>query len=265
MGETDLDKVPLIEMRGIHKSFGGIKALNGVDLRLMPHEILGLVGDNAAGKSTLMKILTGTYSKDEGQILFEGREVNFHRPHDSRLLGIEMVYQDFALCGNMDVTYNMFLGRWVSNGIFLDKKRMDIETREVLGRLRVDVTSVRLKVEGLSGGRQQALAIARAISVNPKLIILDEPTANLSVLAAERVLELMVELKKYNIAQVIISHRLQDVFTVGDRVMVLKRGRNVGERNIRETTEDEVLGLIVRGGRDEQAKNAESTGSEGSR
>jgi ribose transport system ATP-binding protein len=231
----------------------------------MPHEILGLVGDNAAGKSTLMKILTGAYSKDEGHILFEGREVNFHRPRDSRLLGIEMVYQDFALCGNMDVTYNMFLGRWINRGFFLKKKQMDLETREVLRRLRVDVTSVRLTVEGLSGGRQQALAIARAILVDPKLIILDEPTANLSVPAAERVLELMVELKKYNIAQVIISHRLQDVFAVGDRVMVLKRGRNVGERNIRETTEDEVLGLVVRGDRNEQAPNARSTTREGQR
>jgi simple sugar transport system ATP-binding protein len=258
MSESEIQEPPVVEMRGIHKSFGAIKALSGVDLRLKPGEILGLVGDNSAGKSTLMKVLSGTYAKDEGQILFEGKEVSFRRPHDSRVLGIEMVYQDFALCGNMDITYNMFLGRWLNKGIFLDRRRMEAESREVLQRLRVDVPSVKLKVEGLSGGRQQSLAIARAISFNPKVIILDEPTANLSVPAVERVLELMMELKKYNVGQVFISHRVEDVLAVGDRVMVLRRGRNAGERLTRATTEDEILGLIARGNRNEREQSTDN-------
>jgi simple sugar transport system ATP-binding protein len=247
MHKDNADLRPLVDMRGISKSFGGIRALDAVDLRIMPGEILGIVGDNSAGKSTLMKVLSGTYSKDAGQIFFEGEAVDFRAPHDSRALGIEMIYQDFALCGNMDISSNMFLGRWLTKGPFLDRRRMDKETREVLARLKVDIPSVRLKVEGLSGGRQQLLAIARAISFEPKLIILDEPTANLSVPAIQRVLELMAELKKHDVAQIVISHRLTDIFSIGDRVMVMKRGRNAGERRIRDTTEKEVLALIITG------------------
>ena len=254
MTETGMHEPPLVEMREIHKSFGAIKALTAVDFRLMPGEILGLVGDNAAGKSTLMKILSGAYSKDRGQTLLEGEEVTFHSPYDSRTRGIEMIYQDFALCGNMDIASNMFLGRWPTKGWFVNKKRMEAEAQDILQRLGIDVTSVRLRVESLSGGRQQSVAIARAISFNPKVIILDEPTANLSVTATERLLETMLELKKRNVAQVIISHRLQDIFAVGDRVMVLKRGRHVGERVIRETTEEEVLRLIVQGDADQQVQ-----------
>ena len=252
MIEPDTRATPIVEMRDIHKHFGGIKALDGVNLKVLPGEILGLVGDNSAGKSTLMKVLVGEYHKDQGQILFDGREVILRSPHDSRALGIEMVYQDLSMCGNMDVALNMFMGRWPTKGMFLDKKRMMNETREVLQRLRVDIASAKMKVAGLSGGRQQSLAIARAISFNPKVIILDEPTANLSVPAIARVLEIMTELKRLNIAQVIISHRLTDVFSVADRVAVLKRGRLVGERVIRDATEDEILGLVVRGeGNDE--------------
>jgi simple sugar transport system ATP-binding protein len=246
----------LIEMREIHKSFGGIKALNGVNFRLLPGEILGLVGDNSAGKSTLMKILSGAYHKDEGQILFEGEQVTFRSPHDSQARGIEMIYQDFSLCDNMDVASNMYLGRWPTKGLFVDTKRMEADASDVLRRLRVAIPSVKLKVEGLSGGRQQSVAIARAISLNPKVIVFDEPTANLSAPAIERLLELMLDLKKQNIAQVIISHRLQEIFTVGDRVMVLKRGRYVGERVIRETTEGEILRMIVHGDRDEEGRVA---------
>jgi simple sugar transport system ATP-binding protein len=218
-----------------------------VDLWLMPGEILGLVGDNSAGKSTLMKILSGAYTMDTGKILLEGEEAHFTSPHASRARGIEMIYQDFALCGNMDVASNMFLGNWPTKGWFVDKKRMEAEAREVLERLNVDIASVNLRVESLSGGRQQLVAIARAISFGPKVVILDEPTANLSVPVARRLLDLMRDLKRHGVAQIIISHRLNDIFEVGDRVMVLKRGRAVGERRIDETTEDEVLGLIVQG------------------
>lgn len=238
---------PVVEMRGISKAFGALRALQEVSLTLYPAEILGLVGDNAAGKSTLMKILTGAYTPDEGEISFSGRWVEINHPRDSRRLGIEMVYQDFALCGNLDICSNVFLGRWPVRGPFVDVRGMERATREILASLRVETDSVRRRVETLSGGRQQMVAIARAVSFAPKLVILDEPTANLSVSATEHVLNLMRELRHGGVAQIVISHRLQDIFAVGDRVMVLKRGRNVGERVIRDTTEAEVLSLIVQG------------------
>jgi len=238
---------PIVEMRGISKSFGAVRALANVDLTLQPGEVLGLVGDNSAGKSTLMKILTGAYQRDAGEILVDGVPCHFRSPHESRDAGIEMIYQDFALCGNMDVAQNVFLGRWPRRGIFVDRRRMYAEAEAVLRRLKVDVNSVRQKVESLSGGRQQSVAIARAISFEPKVIVLDEPTANLSAMATERLLETMAELKRHGVAQVIISHRLTDIFQVGDRVMVLKRGENVGERVIAETSEQEVLEIIVSG------------------
>ena len=203
-----------------------------------------------------MKILSGAYQRDSGTISVDGQDVHFKSPHESRDRGIEMIYQDFALCGNIDVASNMFLGRWPRKGIFIDRKRMEEEAEAVLKRLKVDVNSVRQRVESLSGGRQQSVAIARAISFDPKVIILDEPTANLSVMATNRLLETMAELKVQGVAQIIISHRLQDIFEVGDRVMVLKRGRNVGELFIKDTTEEEVLGLIVQGDRMEVAAEA---------
>ena len=244
---------PVVEMRGICKSFGAIQALQNVDLRLMPGEILGLVGDNSAGKSTLMKILSGAYQKDTGDILVDGGPVQFRSPQDSRDRGIEMIYQDFALCGNMDIASNMFLGRWPTKGWFVDRREMEAAAGVILKKLKVDVASVRLKVESLSGGRQQSVAIARAISSDPRVVILDEPTANLSVTATQQLLDTMLELKGHGVAQIIISHRLNDIFAVGDRVMVFKRGRNAGERPIPQTTEKEVLELIVRGGEDQAA------------
>jgi simple sugar transport system ATP-binding protein len=248
MSETSKSAARVIEMRRISKTFGAVRALVDVDLTLNPGEILGLVGDNSAGKSTLMKILTGAYHRDSGEILVAGEKAGFGSPHESREHGIEMIYQDFALCGNMDVGQNIFLGRWPRRGLFVDRKRMYSEADRVLQRLKVDVNSVYQKVESLSGGRQQSVAIARAISFEPKVLILDEPTANLSVTATARLLETMAELKAHGVAQIIISHRLNDIFAVGDRVMVLKRGRNAGERLIRDTNEHEVLELIVRGG-----------------
>ncbi len=239
---------PIVEMRGIYKSFGPVQALVDVHLRLMQGEVLGLVGDNSAGKSTLMKIITGAYQRDAGDIFVDGDPVHFRSPHESRDRGIEMIYQDFALCGNLDVSQNIFLGRWPMRfGIFVDRPRMHSDAGAILKRLKVDVNSVYQKVESLSGGRQQSVAIARAISFAPKVVIFDEPTANLSVTATHRLLETMTELRAHGVAQVIISHRLNDIFEVGDRVMVLKRGRNVGERAIAQTTEKEVLELIVSG------------------
>ena len=249
MSDPSNRQTPIVEMRGIDKSFGAVRALNNVELVLYPGEILGLVGDNSAGKSTLMEIMTGAYQRDAGEIFVAGKPVFFRSPHESRGVGIEMIYQDFALCGNMDVGQNIFLGRWPRRGIFVDRKKMYSEADIVLKRLKVDVNSVYQRVESLSGGRQQSVAIARAISFEPRVVILDEPTANLSVMATERLLETMTELKKQGVAQIIISHRLQDIFQVGDRVMVLKRGENVGDRYVKNTTEHEVLGLIVSGTR----------------
>ena len=247
MPDIAADNPWLVEMRGINKSFGAVKALIDVDLTIRPGEILGLVGDNSAGKSTLMKILTGAYQLDSGGVMVDGAEAHFKSPHESRDAGIEMIYQDFALCGNMDVGQNIFLGRWPRKGLFVDRKKMYADSSEVLRRLKVDVNSVYQRVESLSGGRQKSVAIARAISFQPRLIVLDEPTANLSVVATDRLLETMLELRKHNVAQIIISHRLTDIFKVGDRVMVLKRGQNVGERSIAASSEQEVLQLIVSG------------------
>jgi simple sugar transport system ATP-binding protein len=253
---TDNEPGPIVEMRNISKAFGAVQALRDVDLTLYPGEILGLVGDNSAGKSTLMKILTGAYHRDVGEIMVGGDPANFRSPHESRAVGIEMIYQDFALCGNMDVGQNIFLGRWPTKRGFVDRRRMYAEADGVLKRLKVDVNSVHQRVESLSGGRQQSVAIARAISFDPRVIVLDEPTANLSVMATQRLLETMLELKKHGVAQIIISHRLQDIFAVGDRVMVLKRGENVGERVIRTTTEQDVLQIIVSGRAEKRAEAA---------
>ena len=246
--------VALVEMRGISKSFGAIQALQAVDLTVAPGEVLGLVGDNSAGKSTLMKILTGAHRPDAGEIRVRGQGVEISSPQDSRRLGIEMVYQDFALCGNLDVASNIYLGRWPTRGVFVRAGWMEVEAHRILAGLGVDAAIARQKVETLSGGRQQLVAIARAISFDPRLVILDEPTANLSVTATEHVLALVRELKRRGVAQIVISHRLQDIFAVGDRVMVLKRGRNVGERWIRDTTDREVLSLIVQGDLYESAR-----------
>jgi simple sugar transport system ATP-binding protein len=245
---------PLVEMLGISKAFGAVQALDRVDLAIRPGEVLGLVGDNSAGKSTLMKILTGAYQPDEGEVRIQGRPVAIRSPQDSRRLGIEMVYQDFALCANLDVATNIYLGRWPTRGGLVQARRMEAEARAILEGLGADPSIVRQKAETLSGGRQQMVAIARAVTFDPHLVILDEPTANLSIVATEHVLALVRELGRRGVAQILISHRLQDIFAVADRVMVLKRGRNVGERRVRETVEAEVLSLIVQGDAAEWAR-----------
>ncbi|MDR5709021.1 MAG: ATP-binding cassette domain-containing protein [Armatimonadota bacterium] len=241
--------MPLVEMRGIRKRFGAVEALRGVDLVLNAGEILGLVGDNAAGKSTLMKILSGAYQLDEGEIVFEGRRVRFASPADARALGIEMVYQDLALCENLDVAQNIWLGRWPRHGWFVDRLRMDREAQKVLSRLGIEPLPTRRAVATLSGGQRQSVAIARALSFDPKVLILDEPTANLSPAATQQVLALVRTLRDQGMACIFISHRLQEILQIGDRVMVLKQGRNVGVRRVAETTEEELLELIIAGDR----------------
>lgn len=227
-----VDSVPVVEMRNIKKSFGAVQALRGVDLVLNKNEVLGLVGDNAAGKSTLMKVLSGAYIPDEGEILIEGQPVHFSNPMDARRMGIEMVYQDYALANNLDVSANVFLGREVVKyrvGPFqvMDYHQMEEETRELLTRLNIRLPSVKQKVERLSGGQRQAVAITRATAFNAKVIIMDEPTAALSVASTQQVLDLIQELKDQGASIIIISHRLEDIFQVGDRMIVLRQGRKV--------------------------------------
>jgi ABC-type sugar transport system ATPase subunit len=230
--KTKAEATPVVEMRKIKKNFAAVQALRGVDLVLHHNEVLGLVGDNAAGKSTLMKVLSGAYIPDEGEIFLEGRKANIGNPMDARRLGIEMVYQDFALANNLDVAANVFLGREMVRtrlgpiGV-MDERHMERETTHLLNRLKIDIASVRLKVERLSGGQRQAVAIARATAFDAKVTIMDEPTAALSVAAISKVLDLVRELKAQGSSIIIISHRLEDIYQVSDRLMVLRQGRTV--------------------------------------
>jgi len=237
----------ILEMKNIYKSFGGIKALIDVNLELRRGECLGLVGDNAAGKSTLMKILSGAYQADRGRIFFGGREVFIASPHISKQLGIEMVYQNFALCPNLDVPSNLFLGREIitrSFFRFLKKKDMEKEAVHVLHRLKIDIENPRMNVSRLSGGQQQAVAIGKAVSFRPKLVIMDEPTANLALVEIDKVLELTVRLKHQGISIIFISHRLDDVFNVSDRIFVLKHGQKVDVKETAKTNKDEIIRLM---------------------
>lgn len=230
--EKTTNNKPVVEMRDIKKHFAAVQALRGVDLALHHNEVLGLVGDNAAGKSTLMKVLSGAYIPDGGEILIEGKKVTFANPMDARRQGIEMVYQDYALANNLDVAGNVFMGREVVRiklgplGV-MDYPYMEQETQNLLQRLNIKIASVRQRVERLSGGQRQAVAIARATAFDAKVIIMDEPTAALSVAAIDQVLELVKELKAQGSSIIIISHRLEDIYRVADRMIVLRQGRKV--------------------------------------
>ncbi len=232
MESTTKARPPVVELRGIKKNFAAVQALRGVDLMLHHNEVLGVVGDNAAGKSTLMKIISGAYIPSEGQILIDGKLTHFSSPMDARRQGIEMVYQDYALANNLDVAANVFLGREaVSLRLgpisVMDYHYMEQETKHLLERLKINLPSVRQKVERLSGGQRQAVAIARATAFNAKVIIMDEPTAALSVAAIEKVLDLIRQLKAQGASIIIISHRLEDIYHVSDRMIVLRHGLKV--------------------------------------
>jgi simple sugar transport system ATP-binding protein len=232
-----MEVTPVVEMRNIKKSFAAVRALRGVDLILHQNEVLGLVGDNAAGKSTLMKVLSGAYLPDEGEIFIEGKKAHISDPLSARHLGIEMVYQDLALVNHLDVSANVFLGRETMSsqlGLIgvMNQRHMEKETRRLLDRLKIDISSVRLDVERLSGGQRQAVAIARTTAFNAKVIIMDEPTAALSVAAIGKVLDLVRELKAQGRSIIVISHRLEDIYQVSDRMMVMRRGRRVCDRPV---------------------------------
>jgi simple sugar transport system ATP-binding protein len=241
----------MLEMRNIHKSFGGLKALDGVTFEVRHGEILGLVGDNAAGKSTLMKILTGFYHADSGTIVVDGKEVVIDSPHTSKRLGIEMVYQNLELCQNLNVPENLFLGReMVFEGFFkfLRRRRMEAASVEILHRLKIDIRDPRKNVDKLSGGQQQAVAIGKAVSFGPKVLILDEPTANLAIKEIDKVLELVQRLKEQGISVIFISHRLDDVFCVCDRITVLRGGRIAAVKRTAEANHDEIVRYMFIGG-----------------
>lgn len=240
---------PAIEARGISKRFGHVTALSGVDLQVAQGEVLGVVGDNGAGKTTLMKVLSGLHPPTEGHVLVDGQEVQFGSPREARKLGIEMVYQDLALAGNLRIDENIFLGREQVRRIgplrLVDHGANQALAKEHLDKLRINVKSVGQRVEELSGGQRQAVAIARATAFDAKVVIMDEPTAALAVREVRKVLDLIKDLRTHGISVILISHRLDDIFYVCDRVMALFHGHNFAEAALSEVERDEVIGWIM--------------------
>jgi D-xylose transport system ATP-binding protein len=240
---------PLLELRGVTKSFGSVQALTDVDFEVRPGEVMALVGDNGAGKSTLIKCIAGIHTMDEGTMLFDGEEVTVSSPKDAARLGIEIVYQDLALCDNLDVVQNMFLGREAHDRLQrLKEAPMEAKARETLAGLRVTtIRSIRQTVATLSGGQRQSVAVARAVMWNSRLVILDEPTAALGVAQTEQVLELVRRLAEQGLGVALISHNLHDIFETAHRITVLRLGRNAGLFEREKVTQEEVVHAITAG------------------
>lgn len=237
---------PVIELRAVRKSFGPVSVLQGVNLKAWSGKVTALVGDNGAGKSTLIKGLAGVQPYDSGEVLFDGQPVDLHSPREASRLGIEVVYQDLALCDNLDVVQNMFLGREELAGLTFDEGRMEHEASETLRSLSVrTVQSVRQKVSSLSGGQRQTVAIARSVLKKARVVILDEPTAALGVAQTEQVLALVKRLAEQNVAVIIISHNLADVFRVADYINVLYLGQMVAALETPATNTNEVIAYIT--------------------
>ena len=235
---------PVLALEGVSKSFGPVQALSDVDFEVHTGEVVALVGDNGAGKSTLVKTIAGIHPADEGRILFEGNEVRITGPTDAVHLGIATVYQDLALCDNLDVVENLFLGR--EEGIFaLDETSMERQAGQLLGRLAVTIVDMRSEVGTLSGGQRQQVAIARSLLGDPKVVVLDEPTAALGVRQTAMVLGLVKRLREEGHAVVVISHNLADVFEVADRIFVLRLGRKAADLSAREASQEEVVAAIT--------------------
>ena len=236
----------LIELREIRKSFGPVEVLKGVDMEVHPGRVSALVGDNGAGKSTLIKGLAGAQSYDSGEVLFDGQPVTLRSPHDAAALGIEVVYQDLALCENLDIVQNMFLGREEMHHRMLNGPEMERHAAATLASLSVrTIKSVRQKVSSLSGGQRQTVAIARSVLQKARLVILDEPTAALGVVQTEQVLQLVRRLAESGVGVLIISHNLADVFAVADHISVLYLGQMVANLEAAQTNRDEVVGYIT--------------------
>lgn len=245
---------PLVEMRDIHLSFGGVKAVDGVSVDLYPGEVVGLLGHNGAGKSTLIKVLSGAYRADSGDILVNGKKARIENPRDARALNIETIYQTLALADNLDAASNLFLGRELTTPFgFVDDDAMEAETRKIMARLNPNFQKFSEPVKALSGGQRQSVAIARAVYFNAKILIMDEPTAALGPQETKMVGELIEELKRQGLGIFLISHDIHDVMALCDRVSVMKNGRLVGTERVEDVTDDEILAMIILG------KNPERT------
>jgi D-xylose transport system ATP-binding protein len=246
---TMSEAVPTLELRKVSKSFGSVQALTEVSLSVRAGEVMALVGDNGAGKSTLIKTVAGIHAADGGEILFEGTPVTIHGPKDSARLGIEVVYQDLALCDNLDVVQNMYLGREAHYALRrLKEPEMERRTAETLKTLSVTtIRSTRQKVATLSGGQRQSVAVARSVMWNSKVVILDEPTAALGVAQTRQVLDLVMRLGQQGLAVILVSHNLHDVFEAADRITVLRLGRDIGVYNVADTTQQEIVSAITAG------------------
>ncbi|HVV19085.1 MAG TPA: ATP-binding cassette domain-containing protein [Pseudonocardiaceae bacterium] len=239
---------PILELRGINKSFGPVHVLHDVDFTVRAGEVTALVGDNGAGKSTLVKCIAGIHGIDSGQVLFEGNEVHVHNPRDAAALGIEVVYQDLALAENLDIVQNMFLGRERTQGGLLDEASMELAARKTLASLSVrTVKSVRTPVSSLSGGQRQTVAIAKSVLWDSKVVLLDEPTAALGVAQTRQVLDLVRRLAEQGLGVVLISHNMNDVFEVSDRIATLFLGRMAAELPTKSLTNSQVVELITSG------------------
>jgi D-xylose transport system ATP-binding protein len=243
---TDVD--PIVAMKAINKSFGPVHVLHDVDFQIYPGQVTALVGDNGAGKTVLIKCLAGIYSIDSGEITFEGKQVSIHGPKDAAALGIEFVYQDLALCDNLDIVQNMFLGRETKSAGLLNEGAMETMARETLAGLSVrTVKSVRQKVSSLSGGQRQTVAIAKSVLWNSKVVVLDEPTAALGVAQTRQVLDLVRRLADQGLGVVLISHNMNDVFEVADRICALFLGRVAAEVIAHDSSREQIVELITSG------------------
>ncbi|MER6332193.1 ATP-binding cassette domain-containing protein [Streptomyces sp. NPDC001034] len=236
---------PVLALRGVSKRFGAVQALTDVELEVHAGEVVALVGDNGAGKSTLVKTIAGVHPIDEGVIEWEGRPVQVNRPNDAQGLGIATVYQDLALCDNIDVVGNLYLGREIRTRGILDEVEMERRSRELLDQLSIRIPSVRIPIASLSGGQRQVVAIARSMLGEPKLVILDEPTAALGVEQTAQVLDLVERLRERGHAVILISHNMADVKAVADKVAVLRLGRNNGVFDVAATSQEEIISAIT--------------------
>mgnify|MGYP000586726667 CR=1 FL=1 len=241
-------QTPLVDIRELSISFGGIKAVDRVSLDLYPGEVVGLLGHNGAGKSTLIKMLSGAYKADSGDILINGERAEIHNPRDARRYNIETIYQTLALADNLDAASNLFLGRELVNAFGLvDEDAMEAETRKIMARLNPNFAKFSEPVSALSGGQRQSVAIARAVYFDARILIMDEPTAALGPHETRMVSELITQLKSEGIGIFLISHDMHDVFDLCDRVMVMNKGQNVGSFRIEDVNKDDILSLIIKG------------------
>ncbi|MGW1717832.1 ATP-binding cassette domain-containing protein [Streptomyces sp. GQFP] len=236
---------PVLALRGVSKRFGAVQALTDVELEVHAGEVVALVGDNGAGKSTLVKTIAGVHPIDDGVIEWEGKPVSINRPHDAQGLGVATVYQDLALCDNLDVVGNLYLGRELLRRGVIDEVTMEKNSRELLSTLSIRIPSVRIPIASLSGGQRQVVAIARALIGDPKVVILDEPTAALGVEQTAQVLDLVERLRERNLGVILISHNMADVKAVADTVAVLRLGKNNGSFSVKDTSQEEIISAIT--------------------